>query len=101
MITPSRHSFEIILFNKKENIVMKPLQEDKLKPLKEKIKHFVSVNWDEEMGEIKAQQWVDFILNEAGSFFYNQGIDDAKKYLSEKWIDLDIDLESFKKTNRS
>ncbi len=76
---------------------MKPLPDDKLKPLKENIKHFVYDHWDEEMGEIKTQQWIDFILEEAGSFFYNQGIEDAKKYLQDKWLDMDIDLEALKK----
>lgn len=54
----------------------------------EKIKeHFQEVH-DEEIGELKAMLLCDFLVNECGAFFYNEGIEDARTYFMSKLDDV-------------
>jgi uncharacterized protein (DUF2164 family) len=43
---------------------------------------------EEEISDFKASVFLDFILNEAGVFIYNQAIADAHHLMSEKTDDL-------------
>lgn len=43
---------------------------------------------DEEISDFKASVFLDFIINEAGVFIYNQAIADAQHFMSEKTEEL-------------
>jgi uncharacterized protein (DUF2164 family) len=52
------------------------------------IKHFFAENLDEEIGDLKAEQVLEFFVKEVGPSIYNQAITDAQRYFHEKASDL-------------
>lgn len=52
------------------------------------IREYVSDNLDEEIGDLKATLFVDFIVTEIGPSIYNQAIADAQKYFEERAADV-------------
>lgn len=58
------------------------------KKIKEEIIRYFSVERDEDIGELSAELFLDFITEKIGPVFYNQGIRDAQAFLSEKLEDL-------------
>ncbi|MGI6091899.1 MAG: DUF2164 domain-containing protein [Veillonellaceae bacterium] len=48
------------------------------------IKEFFLKERDEEISDFKASVFLDFIINEAGIFIYNQAISDAHHFMNEK-----------------
>ena len=48
------------------------------------IQKFFLVNRDEEMSSFQASLFLDFILQEAGVYIYNQAIADAHQLMSQK-----------------
>ena len=55
----------------------------------ESIKRYVDENMDEEIGDLKASLFLDFVLIEIGPSIYNQAIADAQAFVSDKLADLD------------
>ena len=47
---------------------------------------------DEELSAFRAEELLTFMLNQLGPTLYNQGIADARAFLSEKLEDLDTDF---------
>lgn len=52
------------------------------------IKKYFSTERDENMGDLSAELFLNFITEKIAPFFYNQGIRDAHQYMSEKLEDL-------------
>jgi uncharacterized protein (DUF2164 family) len=46
---------------------------------------------------------VDFFVKEIGVYYYNQGVDDAKQMMEERWVALEEDMESLQRptTNKN
>ncbi len=68
---------------------------DKIKISKEKreemissIKDYFAEERDEEMGDLAAGLLLDFVVGELAEEFYNQGVYDAYKYLSDRCEDV-------------
>jgi len=53
---------------------------------------YASTEFDEDMSEYRAKALVDFLLRQIGPSQYNQAIQDARKYMSEKLDDLDTEF---------
>jgi uncharacterized protein (DUF2164 family) len=54
----------------------------------------------ESIGEMAAEQLLDFILREAGPYLYNQAIADARSFMTEKFHQIDDELYSLEKSTR-
>ncbi|WP_335873030.1 DUF2164 domain-containing protein [Bacillus sp. 2205SS5-2] len=57
---------------------------------------FYEQNGDE-IGEIFAENLLDFMLKEIGPYLYNQGVADAKDVLEQKYISMEEDLYALKR----
>lgn len=53
------------------------------------IKRYVSENFDQNIGDLKANLLLDYVLKEIGPSVYNQAIADAQGYFSARTQDLD------------
>jgi uncharacterized protein (DUF2164 family) len=54
----------------------------------QKISEYLLINYQLELGNIEASSFVDFISQELGKYYYNQGINDAHSILESKLEDL-------------
>jgi uncharacterized protein (DUF2164 family) len=57
--------------------------------LETSIKRYVLENLDQEIGELKARLFLDYVLKEIGPSVYNQAIADAQTYFQARTVDLD------------
>ena len=53
------------------------------------IKRFTAEHLDEEVGDLKAQLLLEFVLKEIGPSIYNRAIGDAQKYFQGRTLDLE------------
>ncbi len=53
------------------------------------IQVYFSNEYDEKIGELKAELLADFFIAKLGPKIYNQAIDDAHTFIHERLIDLD------------
>ncbi len=65
--------------------------------LLEKIKAFFLDERDEEIGDLAADLYLDFIKEEIAAVFYNKGVQDAKQKLEENMARMTDDIECLKK----
>lgn len=68
-----------------------------LKPERERdliasIKRYFMENMDEEIGDLKAKLFLDYVIEEIGPSIYNQAIADAQAYLQVNVADMEISL---------
>lgn len=56
--------------------------------MRHKIVKYFAEERDEDLGELASQLVLDFITDELGADFYNQGVEDSHKYLFDKIEDL-------------
>lgn len=56
--------------------------------MKEDIKRYFHKEHDQQLGDLKAKLFLDFISNSLGRYYYNQGVADAQKYMGDKVEDL-------------
>lgn len=52
------------------------------------IKHFYATEKDEELSNLAAMLLLDFITDKLAPHFYNEGVTDSQRYMSEKIEDL-------------
>ncbi len=52
------------------------------------IKKYFSAERDENLGDLSAELFLDFITEKIAPFFYNQGIRDSHQFMSERLEDL-------------
>ena len=53
------------------------------------LQRYCANNFDEEIGNLKAQLLLDFCLREIGPSIYNQAVQDAQKVMQEKVTELE------------
>lgn len=64
------------------------MEKDTEKRLLASIKQFIADTFDEDIGDLKAAQVLEFFVKEIGPSVYNQAIADAQAYIQEKAGDL-------------
>jgi uncharacterized protein (DUF2164 family) len=52
------------------------------------IQNYILENFDEEIGDLKAQLLLDFFMTEVGPYAYNKGVNDSEAFFREKVEDL-------------
>ncbi len=60
------------------------LPKDKRETMIEEIKYFFLKERDEEIGDLAAGMLLDFVITELAPEFYNQGVYDSHKYMSDR-----------------
>ena len=65
------------------------LLKEKEKRIIESIKLYFEENMESKIGDLKAGLLLDYILKEIGPIIYNQAIEDAQNYMTEKITELD------------
>ncbi len=60
------------------------IHEDVRKRMITEIQSFFSVERDEDIGDLAAMMVLDFMVEKLGPAFYNQGIQDATKYMQDR-----------------
>jgi uncharacterized protein (DUF2164 family) len=65
--------------------------------MKERIQHFVYMEYGEEIGDLAADNALHFVIKELAPYIYNQGIADAKTMIEQKLMNLDEDLSSLER----
>lgn len=73
------------------------LSEERKQVVLEEIKLFFLSERDEEISDFKAEAYLAFILERVGVYLYNQGISDARDFMTEKADEL-FALEKICKT---
>lgn len=68
------------------------LDDERKNSIKEALIGFFSSEFDEELSDYKASEVVNFMLQQIGPSQYNQAIQDARKFMSEKLDDLDTEF---------
>jgi uncharacterized protein (DUF2164 family) len=53
------------------------------------IKQYISVNLEQDIGDLQATLLLDYILTEIAPSVYNQAIQDAQRYFQERASDLE------------
>lgn len=53
------------------------------------LKRYVAENFEQDIGDLKADLLLDYVLREIGPTIYNQAITDAKAFFQERTADLD------------
>lgn len=64
------------------------LEKQAEKYLVDSIKRFFAEDLDDDIGDLKAMQVLDFCIKEIGPSIYNQAIADAQAFMQEKLADL-------------
>lgn len=58
------------------------------------IKKYFAAERDEDLGDLASSLILDFFIEKLGPHMYNQGIQDAQRYMEEKVMDM-LELERF------
>ena len=66
---------------------------DQKKVLVERIKDYIREEMDEEIGDLKADLFLGFVISNIGKEYYNKGIYDAKNFFFKRMEDLEIDID--------
>ena len=53
------------------------------------LKRYMSEEFDEELGDLRAGLFLDYLLSDLGSCVYNQAIRDAQAWFQDRTLDLD------------
>ncbi|RKQ35644.1 DUF2164 domain-containing protein [Oceanobacillus halophilus] len=64
------------------------LEKDKKEELVESIQAYFEKEMDENIGDLKAMLFLDFIMEEIAPVFYNLGVQDSHAYVTKKLDDL-------------
>jgi uncharacterized protein (DUF2164 family) len=75
----------------KQQIGLLSLEERK--KITEDIIDYFATERGQEIGVIAAEDVLDAFLEMTGVFLYNKGVSDTKKFLKEKFEQLDVDIE--------
>jgi uncharacterized protein (DUF2164 family) len=65
------------------------LSPDTTKQLRGSIKRYVAEAFELDIGDLKADALLDYVLKEIGPTIYNQAISDAQRYFQARAIDLE------------
>ncbi|WP_180954637.1 DUF2164 domain-containing protein [Bacillus sp. V5-8f] len=70
---------------------------DQKSAMKSLIKEYVKREFDEEIGELAAENYLEFIIKEIGPYIYNRGVQDAKAVVQDRVMMMDEDLTSLER----
>ncbi|RWZ52280.1 DUF2164 domain-containing protein [Halobacillus fulvus] len=73
---------------------MKSLKKEERDYMVVRIQEFFELERGEEIGQLAADHFLDYMLKELGPFMYNKGISDARKMVEQKVMNLDEDIRS-------
>lgn len=65
------------------------------------VQNYFEVERSEEIGDLGAEQLIDFMIKELGPYIYNKGIEDARQAIHEKLNQIDDELYSLEKPMQS
>lgn len=68
------------------------LDDDRRAHLVQRLQGFWAESFDEELSAFRAEQLLEFFLEALGPPAYNQGVQDARRFLREKLDDLEGDV---------
>lgn len=68
------------------------LSDERRDALIDALQGYFRAEFDEELSAFRAEELLTFMLNQLGPTLYNQGLGDARAFLSEKLDDLDTDF---------
>ncbi|WII35846.1 DUF2164 domain-containing protein [Paenibacillus thiaminolyticus] len=68
------------------------LPRERKEHIMEQVKQYFAEERSEELGDIGAEQLIDFMIKELGPHLYNQAVQDARKLLLERMAALEDDL---------
>jgi uncharacterized protein (DUF2164 family) len=77
--------------------MLRTLSKEIKEELISKIQYFFLNERGEEIGNLAAEQFLDFITNETSFYFYNEGIEDANTALQSRMENLEEDLYTLKR----
>lgn len=69
------------------------LDREKRNVLIEDLKAYMFEEMDVDMGDLKAELFLDFLEEAFGKAYFNNGVEEAKKYIFAKLEDLEIDSD--------
>ncbi|RBW68823.1 DUF2164 domain-containing protein [Bacillus taeanensis] len=61
------------------------------------LKDFFYNERSEEIGDLAAENMLNFVIKEIGPYFYNQGVTDAKVMVEQKLMNVEEDILSLEK----
>ena len=70
---------------------------DEKATLVQKFKKYFESELDHEIGQFEAEFLIDFISENIGSHYYNQGLQDAQIVIRSKLDDIEFEIESLEK----
>ena len=65
------------------------LREERRKQMIRSIQRYFAEQFEENLSDFKAEQVVDFFVQELGAPIYNQAIQDARGFIQDKLVDLE------------
>lgn len=65
------------------------LSDTRKKQMIEEVQSYFRNEHDENIGDLKAEMFLEFFVKKLGPKIYNQAIDDANSFMQEKLIDLE------------
>ncbi|RPF53439.1 DUF2164 domain-containing protein [Aquisalibacillus elongatus] len=73
------------------------LDPEQKKIVLDRIKSHFEMERGEEIGEIAAENFFEFIKEDIGSLFYNEGLKAAREVVDERVMNLDEDIRSLER----
>lgn len=64
------------------------LDKEKREDMLSAVKYYFLKERDEELGDLAASMFLDFIIKEIAPEFYNQGVYDSQKYMNDRLEEL-------------
>ncbi|GEL77689.1 DUF2164 domain-containing protein [Tenuibacillus multivorans] len=78
-------------------MLMKVTREQKRQMI-DQIKTYFYQERSEEIGDLAAENFLDFMSKEIAPHFYNHGLNDAKDVLEQKMMNLDEDIKALERS---
>ncbi|MCP3738968.1 DUF2164 domain-containing protein [Rossellomorea sp. BNER] len=73
------------------------LKKEEKDDLRGRIQTYYYEQTGDEIGELAAEHWLEFIIKEIGPYLYNQAVTDSKDVLMDKMLQLEEDLYALKR----
>lgn len=71
-----------------------PLSDDRRVDILRQLQAFFQESFERDLSAFQAEELLDFFLGATGPALYNQGVEDAKTWLQERLLDLDVDVHA-------
>lgn len=76
------------------------LPKEQKQEIVESVKEYFEMERSESIGDIAAEQLLDFMFKELAPYVYNKAIDDARQAVEQKLVSIEEELYSLKKPLR-